>query len=337
MDYFLYLSKMNRLLWRWWYPSYFTSAGLMWQKGSKYIKLQSTFVLPVNTKQIEPTSQANVDGHTDIDDVHGSKARAGIWRLSRVGARCKCWIMQKKSQILPKISKQSSFIHSHVHPPVHPPPIFSISILPSPMWRREMRQLWGQVHAGSGWLLRWYASIQWFHGRLPVVSSGVWMMLAWTCCLFALCLCCFFLCLCVLFCFFGVCGWWQSGCMFVERSCKSPVVKNVLVRGFVSLLWSVPWDWNCQSHCLCQGNCFEVIPYSWVLSWRICVETTFSSAWEKIWSVCVRERERHCIWCIGGASRLSKSLLLVMSSLGRRAQWLVPHVSVCHPSPVGSA
>lgn len=50
----------------------------MWQKCSKYIKLESTSVLPVNTKQIEPTSQANVDSHTDVDDVHGSKVRAEI-------------------------------------------------------------------------------------------------------------------------------------------------------------------------------------------------------------------------------------------------------------------
>lgn len=53
----------------------------------------------------------------------------------------------------------------------------------------------------------------------------------WTCCLFALCFCCFCVCVCVCFgLLFGVCGLWQSCCMLVERSCKSPVVKSVAVR-----------------------------------------------------------------------------------------------------------
>lgn len=52
---------------------------------------------------------------------------------------------------------------------------------------------------------------------------------AWTCCLFALKFCCFFECARFVL-LFGVCGLWQSYCMLVEQSCKSPVAKSVAVR-----------------------------------------------------------------------------------------------------------
>lgn len=119
---------MRRWLWRWW-CSFFTSAGLMSQKCSKYIKLGiPSKSLPVNTKQIEPSPQANVDSDMDVDDVHGSNVRAEIWRLSRVGARWKWWIMQTTSPNPPRDIKtkfirtfpcpsSSHILHIHLSKP----------------------------------------------------------------------------------------------------------------------------------------------------------------------------------------------------------------------------
>lgn len=173
-------------------------------------------------------------------------------------------------------------------------------------------------------------SIQWFHGCLPVVSSGVWMMLGlvafspWN---FVVSLS-----VRVLFCFLAFVG------------CGSPIA--CLLSKVVSPPWRrvlrSEWIFFIIVICALRLEFSFSLSLSGELVWSLTMLMSLvmmNSCWNNL-LICMRKDirwERHLIWCIGEASRLSKSWWLVMSSLDRRAWWLVPHVSVCQPSPVGSA
>lgn len=151
--------------------------------------------------------------------------------------------MQLKSQILPKISEQSSFIHSIPKPiplPYSPYPSFQAQCGAVRCDSCEVKLLDQFVFRGD--MLP-------FNDSMTVCQWSLFMGVddAWTCCLFTLCFLLsslfllslfWYFVLCFVLCF-GFCGLWQSCCMLVGRGCKFPVVKSVTVRVSVWILFVV--------------------------------------------------------------------------------------------------